>query len=514
MSQALTYRPSMKERIPTALDTSRNRYGGASLSTPTTPRASRETSSREISPESQVSYGGRRTSIQEPNLPSRTTSYRQSNLSYSAPRTYNSSPLVSRTADGIHDASEVTRTAEGTESSVSTTAPSTVWDELEDLKSRIHRLELTGKLPASSGAAMSRASNERPPTATTTVTTMSLSPKRGRGNSLSPTDASVVDHLPKDSHPLLNAALAKAKPLLSPEVYNTLEATATDALAIASMMGTSGQPGPIASSQSTVGSGANGVSDRQVRRKADSMCRSLTELCIALSEGKLEHPSQKQITLRPSSRDAETEGATEPTPRQPMSTDIARVKSSPRALSRLEARRSSLLATSTLPSPRYAPSEVSTPTQSTMAGRRTSLLLRSRRAGTEELDEDDETRFRAPSRATTEVARSRNSPREYISQPTFADSRVQPVQSSLPVRRHYASTSLGSAGPPVSSAISNMAGSRRYADRATPERETTALAGRLTDERSQRKSSIGQFVPLGRTGSLTRRTRQPNQGEQ
>jgi len=88
----------------------------------------------------------------------------------------------------MHDAPETPRAAEGTESTVSTTAPSTVWDELEDLKSRIHRLELTGKLPATSGAAMSHASNERPATATTTVTTMSSSPKRGRGNSISPVE--------------------------------------------------------------------------------------------------------------------------------------------------------------------------------------------------------------------------------------------------------------------------------------------------------------------------------------
>jgi hypothetical protein len=33
--------------------------------------------------------------------------------------------------------------------------------------------------------------------------------------------------------------------------------------------------------------------------------------------------------------------------------------------------------------------------------------------------------------------------------------------------------------------------------------------GRLAEDRGQRKSSIGQGFPLGRTGSLTRRTRQP-----
>jgi hypothetical protein len=506
MSQALTYRPSARDRVAPLDDINRSRYYGSanSRSNPTTPRV---LGSREISPESQVSYGGRRPSVPDSVLPSRTSSYRQSNLSYSTPRTYNSSPLVSRTAD-VHDTPETLRAAEGTESTVSTTAPSTVWDELEDLKSRIHRLELTGKLPATSGAAISRASNERPPTATTTVTTMSTSPKRGRGNSISPIDS--VEAPQTDAHPLLHSALAKSKPLLSPEVYKALETTASDALSIAAMMGTSGQPGPISSSQSTVG-GGSGVSDRQVRRKADSMCRSLTELCLALSEGRIEQaqPTNNQLAVRPASRDDQTITNIDSAKaqRQPINTDLTRVKSSPRALSRLEARRSSLLATSTLPSPRYAPSEAGTPTQSSIAGRRTSLLLRSRRAGTEEPEEEDESRFRAPSRATTEISRPRNSPREYVSQQPLPDNRPSGIQSSLPVRRHYVSTSLTNGAPPVP-ALPSLGG-RRYLDRSTPERDTSVV-GRIADDRAQRKSSIGQGFPLGRTGSLTRRTRQPN----
>ena len=504
MSQALTYRPSARDKAAPLDDINRSRYyaGTNSRSTPTTPRA---LGSREISPESQVSYGGRRPSVPDSVLPSRPSSYRQSNLSYSTPRTYNSSPLVSRTADA-NDTPETQRAAEGTESTVSTTAPSTVWDELEDLKSRIHRLELTGKLPATSGAAISRASNERPPTATTTVTTMSSSPKRGRGNSISPTDS--VEP-PADAHPLLHSALAKSKPLLSPDVYKALETTASDALVIAAMMGTSGQPGPISSSQSIVGGGPGPVSDRQVRRKADSMCRSLTELCLALSEGRNEQAqtTNNQIAVQSTSRDDQTVTNVESTKTQrpPVSTDLTRVKSSPRALSRLEARRSSLLATSSLPSPRYAPSEAGTPTQSSMAGRRTSLLLRSRRAGTEEPEEEDETRFRPLSRANTEIGRPRNSPREYVSQQPLPDNRPSGIQS----RRHYVSTSLTNPGAPPVPALPNL-GSRRYLDRSTPERDATSVVGRMADDRAPKKSSIAQGLPLGRTGSLTRRTRQPN----
>ncbi|KAH7360779.1 hypothetical protein BKA65DRAFT_192367 [Rhexocercosporidium sp. MPI-PUGE-AT-0058] len=511
IAQALTYRPGGRDRPAALEDLNRSRYNVVnSRSNPTTPRGS---GGREISPEHPSFINGRRPSIPESSQPQR-SSYRQSNLSYTTPRTYNSSPLVSRTTD-MHEAPETPRAAEGTESTVSTTAPSTVWDELEDLKSRIHRLELTGKLPPTSGAAMSRASHDRPPTATTTVTTMSSSPKqRGRNNSISPVEPS-TEPTPPETHPLLHSALAKSKPLLSLEIYRALEATAADALAISSMMGSSGQPGPISSSQSTAGR-TSSVSDRQVRRKADSMCRSLTELCLALSEGKNEvaQPAIAQPAPRPGSRDTELHPSIESnnTQHQLVTTDLARVKSSPRALSRLEARRSSLLATSTLPSPRYTPSEVATPTQSTMAGRRSSLLLRSRRGGTEEPEEDDDTRFRAPSRATTEIGRLRNSPREYTSQQPLPErtSSIQPVQSSLPVRRHYQSTSLtnniAAPTPPVSSL-----GGRRFLDRSTPERDTNSLVGRLAEDRGQRKSSIGMgSLQIGRTGSLTRRSVQPN----
>ncbi|PVH87049.1 hypothetical protein DL98DRAFT_640810 [Cadophora sp. DSE1049] len=509
IAQALTYRPGGRDRPAALEDLNRSRYNVVnSRSNPTTPRG---TGGREISPE-HPSYNGRRPSIPEANLPQR-SSYRQSNLSYTTPRTYNSSPLVSRTTD-MHEVPETPRAAEGTESTVSTTAPSTVWDELEDLKSRIHRLELTGKLPPTSGAAMSRASHDRPPTATTTVTTMSSSPKqRGRGNSISPVEAS-AEPTPPETHPLLHSALAKSKSLLNPEIYRALEATAADALAISSMMGTSGQPGPISSSQSTVG-GTSSVSDRQVRRKADSMCRSLTELCLALSEGKNEvaPPVIAQPVARPASRDIEIPSIeTNNTQRQLVPTDLNRVKSSPRALSRLEARRSSLLATSALPSPRYAPSEAGTPTQSTMAGRRTSLLLRSRRGGTEEPEEDDDTRFRAPSRATTEIGRIRNSPREYTSQQPLPErtSSIQSVQSSLPVRRHYQSTSLTNSIPAPTPPVSSLGG-RRFLDRSTPERDTNSLVGRLAEDRGQRKSSIGLgSLQIGRTTSLNRRSMQPS----
>ena len=502
----MSYQSSARDRpvassIHPVGDLHRSRYAPAIRSFPSTPRT-----------ESQLSNSRRRSSIPDSNgsIISRSNSYRPSNLNFSTPRVYNSSPLVARSKE-VEDGPEIPRLAEGTESTASTTAPSTVWDELDDLKSRIRKLELTGKLPATSGAAVSHASGERPPTATTTITTMSTSPKRGRNLSASPIESNGTGLPVGETHPLLHSALAKSKPLLHPEIYKALESTASDALSIAAMTGSVGQPGIISSTQSVIGIGASTVSDRQLRRKADSLCRSLTELCLALSEVRPEQAQQpsSQALVRPASRDRDFQNGVSDSSTQRSEDTLAPMKPSPRALSRLEARRSSLLATSSLPSPRYAPSDASTPTQSTMAGRRTSILLRNRRVGTEEAEDDDQTRFRAPSRAATEITRTRNSPREYTSQQALPELRAPSVQSSLPLRRQYISSALNANVPQPPPVSNPMVNGRRFLDRSTPERDTNSnsVIGKLAEERGQRGpgTAIGLSFEgrgLGRSGSL------------
>lgn len=533
MERVLTYKTSTRDRPPTNRYFANNGGGGHSnhRSAPTTPRGP---TNREVSPpESLVSSVSRRPSVPDTALPPSRSAYRQSNLSYANSRTYNSSPLVARTPD-VHDAPEHPRPIDGTESTVSTTAPSTVWDELEELKSRIHRLELTGKLPDTSGAAIQQASGERPPTATTSGTTISLSPKRGRANSLSPTE--VLAPPSSGTQPLLRSALEKSRALLSPEIYKALEATAQDALAISAMMGSPGQLGPISSSQSVVGGGpVPAVSDRQLRRKADSMCRSLTELCLALSETKTEQeePITNGTTTPQNNNQTDTQipKIAETIPRPPVSLDISRMKLSPRPLSRLEARRSSLLATSSLPSARHTPSEAATPTQSALAHRRASLMFRTRRAAPEEPDEkrqddEDDSRFRTPSRANTDVGRVRNATKEYPSLQPLPDNRPTPVsQSSLPVRRSYISPSL-SKNSPSSPSMTTLSG-RRYLDRGiTPERELGStnhnnvngvsrgshnqLGTNEAGDRYQRRqsSSMSSAMTASSGGTLARRTRQ------
>ncbi|KAF8445199.1 hypothetical protein BGX38DRAFT_695794 [Terfezia claveryi] len=156
-----------------------------------------------------------------------------------------------------------------TASTVSTNAAS-VWDELEELKSRIHKLEVTGNTVGFGKG--SDSSGGRPRTATTTATTLSSSPRNNNVSGQSPSASMVGNSV----HPLLHQALSRTKPLIDPEVYKFLEATAKDAFAIVDIVGSNGTSGAVTSPPSS--------SDRQVRRKVDSLCRSLTELSLALSE--------------------------------------------------------------------------------------------------------------------------------------------------------------------------------------------------------------------------------------
>ncbi|CAJ2509976.1 Uu.00g058760.m01.CDS01 [Anthostomella pinea] len=546
VSRALTYKGHSREKQS---DEIRSRVTSTPLrGSPLTPRS---LTFQDVSTEPSSAYNRRRQPSVDAGsaVPSRMSSLKQANAIYNQPRAYNSSPLVPKSADPQkHDThtGDASQGVEGTSSTASTAAPSTVWDELDDLKSRIHRLELTGKLPPTSGAAMSRASDERPATAHTTATTMSASPKRVPASVMQSAD-SPAGH--KDVHPLLYSALAKSKDFLSSDVYGALETATADALALSSMMGTSGQPGPISSGASGIGSISGGatVTDRQLRRKADSVCRSLTELCLALSEGAAQLKAQ-QVTTPPEEEPTVTISptitrfsgmASQRRPSAAAERSLA-LNTSPITLTRFEDKRNSALMSSALPSPRYSSAAPATPTETTTTGRRTSLLLsRSRRAGTEEPDEgrrssilrtrragteepedhsdrrllltrgrrgtvngdEDDTRFRTPSRAVTEVHGVRSGNREYNTQlPTPATREPNPPTSSgLPRRQPTSGINTRLAQPAAASAIATP--SRRYFDRPTPTRETVILADRPAEDRPQPQRQFS----LARAGSLNKR---------
>lgn len=482
------------------------------------------------------------------------SSHRATNLDLSA-RSYRRSNLSAFRADRMASTPEAQERprpveqnparVEGTESTLSTTAPSTVWDELDELKSRIRKLELTGKLPSSSAAAMSSA--ERPRTATTTVTTMSSSPKQG--NASTPPAESAIDGISPTVHPLLHEALRNARPVLSADVYQKLESTASDALQLASMMGEGLQSG----NASVIGISSS--TERQLRRRADSTCRGLTELAIALS-ARPKSPTLLQ-PFRPSSRDASSHYHTPPTTSYSVDSgarfssrfsndpDETRQALSSRVQSRLEARRASLLHNSIINSPHQdlslevdvhtptsAQSQNPMPSYSSSGLNRAATRLRGRRAadqaeGPEESENEPSPSVRPVSRARTEVglryrsARDRTSlGREYTSShplPSFVRKGDSPAtqtsasiipSSGLPTRRPYVLAKVNGGSnvhsPTTPSQILQPA-SRRYVSGGT-RRESPAYVSSAehTPENVtvQRGSASGSRRSLGLTSRL------------
>ncbi|EXJ81230.1 hypothetical protein A1O3_07520 [Capronia epimyces CBS 606.96] len=367
-------------------------------------------------------------------------------------------PSTARNSRLVSDSTFVDRSRlvdhNATESTISTTAPSTVWDELDDLKSRIRKLELTGKLPPSSAAAMTN--TDRPKTATTAATTMSSSPKQ----KVAVTQLqSAIEGVPSTIHPNLHEALGNAKAVVSNDVYQRLQATAQDALHLSMMMNSEG----LAGTGSTIGVSA--VSERQIRRRTESMCRSLTELAIAiLADSK----STQQSTARPGSRDAYPSSATGLRGRRYSNEPIDRPPVTSRVQSRLESRRTSMPfgatsnPTTTTPESVFQTPPTALPQVLTSSSRtgRTSSLIRSRRTGHLDGSTDDEESspsVRPVSRAMTEVgtyrqmARDRAAySREYTAQhpmPSPLEANKGTTRSPMPAhlssnfvsRRKYAS---------------------------------------------------------------------------
>ena len=376
---------------------------------------------------------------------------------------------------------EPSKRGEGTESTVSTQAASTVWDELDDMKSRIRQLELTGKLPSSSNAAISNALGDRPPTAGTTMTTLSSSPKRLHRQSMSP-EHSTKPREPDMAgvHPLLHSALKRAKETISSDVYRNLEATATDALAMAAIAGDEFAQ-------------ENGM-ERQLRRKADGLCRSLTELCIALAEEKAEsqspglrhHAGSKEGT--PLTHN--DEGTRDSRFLRGVSED-PELRASSRVMSRLESRRTSLLVSGVSQNPRDMSQEpASTPTQpaTTFVSKldRTNSVLRRR-------ERDEESKIsRAPSRAATEAGQMRPSPqtrmsREYVSNHPLPNppQRSPSVQSSLAMPKSYFH---GASNSPITPK-NILPGTKRYLPGSNP---PSTDSTRVAEARQRRMASLGQ----------------------
>lgn len=423
-------------------------------------------------------------------------------------------------------ATEVKQSEPGTESVSSIGAPSTVWDELDDLKSRIRKLELTGKLPPTSGAAVTHQSNERPRTATTAPTTISSSPKHVRKQSVAPSDTVVGGPAAADLHPLLHNALAKSKSLLNPALYRALEVTAADALALAAMTGNTGPQGTAYSAASFV-HGVT-VSDRHIRRKADNMCRNLTDLCIALCEGKndLASPSIKASPAGVSRLQIDTPPSSYAR-RSSIEPDDRALRSSPsRTMSRLENRRSSLLGLGvtnpTNQSPRETsdqyPQTDSSPSQNQVDyaarySRPGTSLMRTRYSNFDDDEQEDPT-IRAPSRAMTDVDKiGHRHVRSLSSRRIDVSAGMQPrspsLRETLAARRQSGIPEEGTDEQVHSPTVAHS-GAKRFLDRhAAPQSEAGSVSA---DNRRRRITSLEPYSssprlddgPM-RTSSLSRR---------
>jgi hypothetical protein len=564
-SGQLNTRPS--SRFSARIDTSRANSGykptgAGSIShftspryDPTTPssahlrRTTQLSNQPDYSPRSSTRYYDRtRSPEKSPELPTfgrRRPSFGHLSTAYHDQRR-GSQPAKTQDSEGDspENSSEAKRSAAESDSVDSQTAPSTVWDELDDLKSRIKKLELTGKIPPTSSAAlMSGASgSDRPRTATTAPTTIDSSPKQQRKSDpdvrtgTQDTKSSGAGALTlADIHPTLHAALAKAKALLSASLYRTLEATANDALQLVAMTGSAGPQGTNFSAASII----NGVtvSDRHIRRKADMMCRNLTDLCLALCEGKHEAPS---IVSSPVAIEAPLR-AQVPKPKYSRSSlaygeDLSKIGNRP--MSRLEARKSSIFGlqpgSSALSSPQArqaSPEDVSiseyetTPSQPQRLpevrhqNRLTNRLSAPRLDRyNESIAEDD---MRAPSRAMTEIGNFRSphsqqqSPRDYNTVTNKLPQRSPGLRESLTARRSNAAAFETNREIPRVASMNLEPSRRRFTRDSTPQVLEEEETGEQDDQSQYRRRTISignqytsrRAVDVGasRTSSLSHR---------
>ena len=331
---------------------------------------------------------------------------------------YNSSPLTHYATINARRSNRVSNSFDANEtgSTISTNAPS-VWDELNDMKARIEDIQASQPMmPQSSQQAINNSvfsqQQRRPHTASTTMTTISSSPKHklaknNQKSDPSPESSLLAGSIDPNIHPLLHTALANANAVVPSDTYRYLESSVTDALRLVILTRDIKNPSP---------------SDRQIRRKANNLCRSLTELCISLSDQKSNghqvggtssssRPgSMAGVTTAGSTYHSATSSPTlKPTLESIQDNDLSRQSS--RVMSRIEARRSSLQAMSgnlnngsgaSMYRKGSSPLESLTPTQPTPSLTSASSMIRnSSRPKQQNLQAQREEQKQPPSRATS-----------------------------------------------------------------------------------------------------------------
>ncbi|KAI6841763.1 hypothetical protein KC340_g3108 [Hortaea werneckii] len=425
--------------------------------------------------------------LKSPDLPS----YGRRRPSFGTASVKNRTTELTQTKDGEADSQDGSLTAgferkhSLPESSAESQGAETVWDELDDLKSRIKKLELT--------------------------------------ELAGPNLANV--------HPLLHSALAKAKSLLQPSLYRMLEATASDSLQLAAMTGSAGPQGTAFSAASII----NGVtvSDRHVRRKADAMCRNLTDLTLALCDGKHENTVAASSPL--------TAHSVQPSPtirnsRSSIGPGENIHRNNSRPVSRLEARRTSILGISAGQSVSGSPREITddlsnaseqegTPThvrappqELRRISRSNSRLLGVRSSRYGETSTDEDPTVRPPSRAMTDAGSNFRNRLSGQHQSPGQSGTSPSLRESLIARRANAGAHDANRELPRVSSLNTDLARRRWTKEVTPpvmEEEGDAVSEYTPPSSHSRRrvTSMGQFrerrtlgdgVP-SRTASLSSR---------
>ncbi|KAF2208807.1 hypothetical protein CERZMDRAFT_101018 [Cercospora zeae-maydis SCOH1-5] len=415
-----------------------------------------------------------RTRSPEPQLAGRRRS--SSGTALFGTRHHDNHLFLVRTAES-QDAPTESSDRQQTDSSVDSQPADTVWDELDELKSRIKKLESDHKKPAPLSAAASGDSGDRPRTATTAPTTVTSSPKQSstKDSAEAPTTTTSPPQSTEQNagglwaniHPLLHDALGRSRDAISSTPFHNLEVVVADALHLAALAGVpAGQNGNAAPPQTNQAP----LNERQVRRRVDNLCRNLTDLCISLRENKPSAPATPGYVTSPAlvaspaqvsspvqlGSPAQAELPTIDLPRR----RVARKSSLPvgaatgaRPMSRLEQRKTSLLspqAISTLAniSSRGSHGDLSgsetysTPTHSATLqppprlSAVPSRALRSRMQQHHDTNRGDEERaLRAPSRAMTDFSSSLRANTRLASQ-----ERSPGAQRQMPVLRETSAT--------------------------------------------------------------------------
>lgn len=418
--------------------------------------------------------------------------------------------------------------------SIVSTVQSNVWDDMQDLKSHAGRLENRAYVH---GAAGSNGSGERPRTATTTVTTISSSPKVGLNHKAGAGDFRFGPET-SNVHPNLHLALVRCKTVVSPAVYRALESAAAEALEMAALPRTTGPTSSIYGSNPII------AGERQMKRKGDNICRSLTDLCVALGEAQLLQQSPRRFSSQSFGQRRDSREIATPISKLPVEMTLQRNYSrqqslepeeyrpadnrptSSRALERLAQRRISMASGTPASSPREVPQTVnqsraafhdtdspSAQTHTTTARSGTSLLRPQHQQPVNDNDAHDN--FRAPSRAVTEIGSVRKRG-ERLSSLLRGNRTNDDDGHQLPISQHAALRRLTGGQPtpttPISSSSSRGSGRLFGSDRlntsdATDEEYKKAKRRSFNlNQHSAADNTISRAHNLGSASLASRRT--------